>query len=313
MIETDDSPRVMKAIAAFQEQLSHRKLKSTDLCGSLAPESYSSLVTLHWEENQTEYPQLFKERNHIAVFGYRFVLLQNGQTLAITGPKNEQNCLYIERLEMEEQSSIHLKMDTKVIIGHLRVIGEGAATLKVKPDCAPNGVFGGNSIDGQNAETANQIAGDGGNGGDGTDGGDAEETRNAIAWIALLDGNLTCCISAGNGGNGGRGGDGGRGGNAINGKGGNGGNGGNGGKGGNAGSGGNFYVTVTQMAVNSRIIEQTPVPTGGLAGPGGQGGCFGSGKPEGFKGLNGTAGTNGSNGQPGNIHLRIINRRKTSE
>lgn len=292
-------------VGAFEKQLQQMQIALCNLHPPLYLNATQTVLILDWDEKLSDQPPLEKRRNHLAIFGYQAVTIDAGCKLLLHGPANEQTHLYIKQLTLAAGARICLQTDSWLHIDHLQVVGDGEASIELKPKIAQQGGNGVDGVSGTNATLTPQQGGNGGAASDGIEGKDAGSARKAYLKIGQLDGDLCCIASASDGGDGGDGGNGGGGGRGNKAAGGNGGNGGYGGHGGHAASGGELYVTIEQLATHSVVSQQMPVPRGGKGGRAGYGGLPGEGELTGQQGLDGAVGSGGADGEAGAVYLRL--------
>lgn len=295
-------------------QLAYEQLSPATVALPLGAEA----MHLHWSPKRSDLQPLRVERDHIAVFAMRHLVLLRGQKVVLSGPRQERAALLIEHLQMEAGAEFVLMMPSDLLVAHCQSIAqEGNQTRSAAIRLlAPAGADGEHGVDGSRGSDgcAALVAGSaGGGGGAANCGKRGEDACDALLSIGCLDGDFLFESRGGVGGNGGNGGKGGKGGQGgvdrasrTMGIGGPGGPGCSGAVGGAGGNGGVLRVRIQALASGAEYTLLPSKAAGGAGGAGGRGGIPGLGHPDGCFGSPGADGDAGADGLPGTIDLHLL-------
>lgn len=241
------------------------------------------------------------------------VIVRPGHELILEAPHGQEVRLFATRLTLSPGSRVRLSTESRLNIGHLRVLAAAPDARETAPPRidvvgagGADGVAGAPGLNGANGGP-NEPGAAGGHGGGGTDGTRGGDAPGATFQLGTIEGTLVVHVAGGQGGNGGDGGAGGNGGNGgamspgIVEFGGAGGAGGWGGPAGAGGDGSTVFITYRDLGPHASIFAETPAAAPGRPGRGGAGGRGGNGTPPGLNGSAGAAGTPAAPGRTGHV------------
>jgi hypothetical protein len=283
---------------------------------AVQPDAGQRNLVCCWHPERSDVKPLRVDRNHIAVFALRELVLGPGQQLIVQGPHQERVLLLVETLHMAPDARIVLTMRTDLVVDRFlsRIDGESVSAARVLLTSAPGakGVDGAPGEQGGDGSHPDSQGGSGGYGGPGNEAGRGQASGEALISVGYLQGDVLFEVGAGRGGDGGgggRGGNGGKGGfDEVSKKmagGGRGGSGGAGGHGGGGGNGGRMRVWIQQVDRDARYRAVATAAAGGAGGCGGGAGIPGLGQPDGVVGMSGMHGCSGATGMPGQVEIGI--------